>query len=92
MVLQVLPRHFLDFGAGQRSLCAQAYQLPSLSATHRGKEIKQTLRKVKKTGGMVSYICTIFPREDLGLISSSATHFLDDAGESSSLNLCFIIS
>lgn len=35
---------------------------------------------------MVSYICTVFPKEDLGLISSSATHLLDDVGESS-LNL-----
>ena len=37
--------------------------------------------------GMVSYICTVLTKEDLGLISSSATHLLDDVGESSSLNL-----
>lgn len=36
---------------------------------------------------MVSYICTVFPKEDLGLISSCATHLLDDVGGSSSLNL-----
>ena len=92
MVLQVLPKHFLDFDAGQKSLCAQAPHLPSLSTIHSGKEIKQTLRKVEKMGGMVSYICTVFPKEDLGLISGSATHLLEDVGESSSLNLCFIIS